>query len=213
MSEAETGTVKLAEMEEYIRQVQGVVSAKVVCANAEIQEIHILADGSRNPKQLVRDVETIILVKSGLNIDHRKISIVQFPDSFPGECRIKLNSTAFKRSGQQVTVTVELGLDDQVYAGQASGPNTGSNQLRLVARATLEAVEQYLGFRNFFVLEDIIKISLSGRQAVAVCVVMVFEMDEEALYGIAAVESSLLEAASKAVLAALNRRLSKFNRK
>lgn len=42
-----------------IRQVEGVVSCKVVLSDeGQIEEIHIMASTKRNPKQIVRDVET-----------------------------------------------------------------------------------------------------------------------------------------------------------
>ena len=42
-----------------------------------ILEVHVGALPGRNPKQIARDVESMIVAKLGMPIDHRKISVAQ----------------------------------------------------------------------------------------------------------------------------------------
>ena len=40
-------------------------------------EIHVLAEPGKPPKQVVRDVQSFAMLKLGLDIDHRIVSVVQ----------------------------------------------------------------------------------------------------------------------------------------
>ncbi len=212
MSEVLKGADQLEQLEELIRQVQGIISARIIAENEEIKEIHVLASNIRNPKQIVRDIETVALVRLGVTLDHRKVSIVQLQEDLECEGRIKLNSITFKRSGQQAELTVELALGEELFTGQAVGPSTAANQLRLAGKATAAALEKYLGIENLLVIEDISRLTLGGRQVVAAGVAIVSDRGEEAMFGIAAINGDIWEAAGKAVLAAVNRRLGKIGK-
>src|SRR5687767_85010 len=43
-------------------------------------EVHIVSSGEKSPKQLVRDIQTVSLANFGLDLDHRIVSVVQFPN-------------------------------------------------------------------------------------------------------------------------------------
>ena len=62
------------DIEQLVNQVQGVISSRVVQQGEEVVEIHVLTDTSRAPKQLVRDIESAILVKLGQQIDYKPVS-------------------------------------------------------------------------------------------------------------------------------------------
>ena len=64
-------------LEEVISKISGVISAKVIEEDGQPREIHVIADPSRNPKQIVRDIETVALASLGMKIDRRIISIAQ----------------------------------------------------------------------------------------------------------------------------------------
>ncbi|MFY9188640.1 MAG: hypothetical protein WAO22_05195, partial [bacterium] len=75
------GRDKRALVEEYeliLRQVRDVVSVRVVLDDTNsIQEIHVLTGRSRGPKQIVRDIESVLLAQFNTPIDHKKISVAQ----------------------------------------------------------------------------------------------------------------------------------------
>jgi hypothetical protein len=199
-------------LEELVRQVQGVIAVRIVSSDdGQLEEIHILADTSRSPKQIIRDIESFSMVQLGLKIDYRKISLVQVQDrDLPAEHRVKLSTISFSRTVHKTTVTVELTLEEKAFTGEAGGLNTTGNQLRLVAQATIKALENCLGIQEFFALEEVKQLALGGREVVTVAISAVGGSgNEEALVGIASVDSDCWVAASKAVLAAINRRLTR----
>ena len=56
-----TERIAVSEVEAVIRQLRDVIGARVVADNAGvIQEIHVLSQGEKSPKQLVRDVESAL---------------------------------------------------------------------------------------------------------------------------------------------------------
>ena len=64
--------------EDALRRLRGVSSAHIVLdVNNQIAEVHIIATGDRQPKQIVRDVETTVLATLHIKVDHRKISVAQ----------------------------------------------------------------------------------------------------------------------------------------
>ena len=70
----------VADIEGTLSRLRGVVSARLVRdERGEIQEVHVLADALRHPKQIGRDIESALFSEFGIRIDHRKISIAQTP--------------------------------------------------------------------------------------------------------------------------------------
>ena len=70
--------IEMDNFENQIVQLEGVISANIsLKENGEIDEIHVIADKSRNPKNIVRDIETLFHVNLNQEIDHKKISIAQ----------------------------------------------------------------------------------------------------------------------------------------
>lgn len=68
----------LTSAEALLSSLAGVVSARVVAkAGGEVEEIHLLTTSEVTPKQTVRNVESALLARFGLAVDHRKISVAQ----------------------------------------------------------------------------------------------------------------------------------------
>ena len=66
----------VVEIEGTLSRLRGILSARVVRdERGEIQEVHVLADEGRHPKQISRDIESALFSEFGIRIDHRKISI------------------------------------------------------------------------------------------------------------------------------------------
>lgn len=203
---------KLSEYEEIIRQIRDVISARIVTdTSGEITEIHVLAGSGRSPKQVVRDIESAFVAQFGISIDHRKISVAQMQDDEePGpvtEIRPKVVSVTVLSAGRTTETRVQLEIGGNLHEGVASGPNTANNKLRLISQATVAALEDYLKGTCNLVPEDITMITLAKRQAVASSVSLVTNIGEERLIGAAFVNHDEREAAVKATLAAVNRRM------
>jgi len=207
--------MSIQEMEKYLCQVRSVHSCKILQDDSgEIQEVHIISDTGRSPKQISRDIQSVFMTKFGVNLDHKKISIAQIKseDMEYADFRLKFKALECLIDDRRSEVKVILEKDDELYEGIVSGPNTAGNALRMPARATLHAVENFFGLEDSFILEDIKIISLSGRDTVVVAVASVLGDKEQMLSGSAVVEGDMKEAAVKAALSAVNRVICKFSR-
>jgi hypothetical protein len=69
-------------IERQLSQVRGVTGARILYDAAHtISEVHVVSNGQRKPKQIIRDIESIIFVQLGQRLDHRRISLAQMPAS------------------------------------------------------------------------------------------------------------------------------------
>lgn len=204
--------VSAADIESVIRSLIDVSSARVVNGkNGTIEEVHVLADSSRSPKQVVRDVESALMAQFGIELDHKKISVAQTRNGKEprfGENRLKFSDVSISLNGMQAEAVVRLEANGQTYKGQASGHSSSHNQLRLISTATLQAVQSWGGSDTALVLEDVnATINLSGQNIVVLFVNMITSRGEDLLSGSAVVKQDLWKAVVNATLNAVNRRL------
>lgn len=215
--ENSASSVTIAEIEQALSEVSEIKAARVVATpEGLIQEIHVLALPSKSPKQLVRDIESSIMARFGIPIDHRKISIAQLgADAAPVEpvaapqveVRARIISINTEVSGVHASSTVVLEIEGDTYTGESSGPASVTGRQRLVATATLNAVEQFMHGSFGFALEDVGILQL-GRERVAVsCFVLVTSLGEQAFAGSALVRQNEKDSIVRATLDAINRRL------
>ena len=207
----------VVDVESTIARLRGVSSARVVTdEHGHLTEIHVVSDESRHPKQLSRDIESVLLSELGLRIDHRIVSIAQMRGGRApiSEMRLKFIGIDYSldRNGARVRVTV--GMGDDTFAGMASaGTGPGLDQERLIAQATLEAVEEFLRASGFadggpmFELRDFARGETGGHSFIAVTVRLRNDRRDGDLLGSALVRDDPWRAAACAVLDALNRRL------
>lgn len=204
-----------AEMDAALLKIPGVRAARVVVDDEGApSEIHIVAGDEKGPKQLVRDVQTVALATLGMAIDHRIVSVVQFPDSeeigAAGEKRIAIDEIATETRGTTSKVRVVLSWGDTTSSGEATGFTSAEGLLRLAAQATLEAVRSLLADGAWLALENA-AVQRVGVRDVAVATITV-GVGGPALSGSAVVVGQHTEASVRAVLDALNRRLAPMER-
>ncbi len=204
------------EIEAVISQVKGVLSSQVVCEDNTIVEIHVLADHSRTPKQIVRDIESATLLRLGTTIEHKQVSVVQLGEAdkllFSSSSRLKLHKINCSTSCGEIAITVTVSMGEKMFAASVLGPNTKQYRLRLVAEATLNAVEQYLGIKGIFIATDVQKSGIAGEEIIIAIISLCLERGEEILPGAALNKSDVMEATARATLDAINRRLIAMNR-
>jgi len=210
--------VSVDEIENTLGQVAEIKAARIVASpEGVIQEVHVLALPTKSPKQLVRDIESTIMATFGIAIDHKKISIAQLgPEAMPAdddepkaqiEVRARIVSINANVTGVHSTVSVTLDIEGETHIGETSGPASSTGRQRLVALATLAAVEQYVHGTHSFALEDVSIIQL-GRERVAVsCVTLVSPLGEQSYAGSALVRQNEKDSIVRATLDAINRRL------
>src|SRR5579862_405769 len=220
-----TSYVSAEQIEDVIRQLKDVVSVRALLApSGSIEELHVLVNARRAPKQVTRDIESALIAHLGIPLDYKKISIAQAqprsplsgavaplavaPGSSPAQSRLRIADVSLLIHGTRAEATVHLQRDEQVFTGSASGHASSHNQLRLIATAAIRAVENKQGEDGTMVVEDVSgNVGLAGRNAVVVLVSVISDRGEEHLTGCALVRQDLWKAAVSATLDAVNRRM------
>lgn len=203
-----------------IRTLRDVQEASIQAQGDEVREIHVLTSSRRPAKQIVRDVQTLLLTRFNQTIDHRVVSVA-YTEPAGGRAaegvaeheaatrssadRIRFVSANVFVSGPRVQAQVELKWNGVARMGSASGLSTRGGADRLIAAATIAAVQEYL--------EDGLALSLKGlefvrmgRNPVAVAALeLLAHREEKTLVGCCTVGQDRDQAIALATLAALNR--------
>lgn len=216
----------LPEFEDELKRLPGIIAASVVTGpDAVPNEIHVLAEPGKPPKQVVRDVQSFAMLKLGLDIDHRIVSVVQIGgDEFPllidpeaqladaGDPdavvpRPSIGSIMIRTAGSEAEALVTVAATGgHVFEGRVVGPAAATHRSRLVAQATLAALGELLG--STANVESAQVVGAGTRQvALTVLSVTVPRLGEQLLTGSALVRGDESEAVARSVLDALNRRL------
>lgn len=208
--------VDIKEVDNYqglLKKIPGIINTRIIVGDdGKLTEIHVLSDLSRGPKQIVRDIQSALLVSYNLSVDHKIISVAQVEDNNFGirDFRLKIDSIQiFSRSGK-IEARVLLKKNDQIYEGTAVGGNSDKGRLRVVAEATQHAIHQFLKKDFLFVLTDVVRFSLAERRAIGVSILHFTKQGEEYLSGSAFIHNDENETVVKATLNAVNRRLTTY---
>jgi len=205
-----TNNFSIDEVENSLCQMDEVKAARVVLGpERSIAEIHVLATASKHPKQLSRDIESLLMAKHHLHVDHKKISIAQINDQGIDTATIRPKLVMVKHEifGRKAKVEVVLEYEGEEYAGSEQGPTSKSGNLRMVAMATLAALEKMIHSKHSLALEDITALNLGRDMAVIVSIAILSLRGDENLAGCALVKGDERETIVRAVLDAVNRRL------
>ena len=212
------------KIENDIRMLKGVVSANVVLSpeGIEIDEVHIVATSARQPKQIVRDVETLILSNHDIRVDHKKISIAQIGDvdlesaaqvkviiEGPGERleRIRFVSAISNTYGLRWEVNVELERAGIPSTAAANGAGSRQNKARLVAQATAEALNNYLGDKQAVAIDEVQIIEGVVHKTAVITLTHLTDRAEKVLVGSCLMDDDMPRAVVHATLDAINRAL------
>jgi hypothetical protein len=204
--------VNFRELEENLTRMESVDAARVVNQGSSITELHIIAAADKPAKQVVRDVQSLAMARFGVAIDHRVISVVQISphqvDLATG-ARAALMRVGESPNGTRTTIEVTLRFEDQEHVGIAKGPAVMSARHRLVGEATIDAIEQTFPTMPPIALDAISVTPVGNNEVVVAVVVSASHRGAEDLnVGSAVVVQDPDDATVKAVLNALNRRLS-----
>ena len=198
------------DVKDKIESLDGVISSKLTEENGDLEEVHVVADRSRQPKRLVRDIETIIQVTCDREIDHKKISIARL-DREKGEqkqkSRVELISAYQKNNEPTCCYRVRVG-EEVVEEEITSSPVEST--IRLAARGMAEILEKYDLINGQLRLENVFKTGI-GSDIVVVEISLFFEGHNmwggKKLLGSVYIENNPALAGAKATLKALNRLL------
>lgn len=210
--------VTVMEMEDLIRQLPAVEGCAVAINDwGSIEEIHVLTTAARGPKQIVRDVESALLARWGLRVDHKRISVAQLSEesqSQQGADRLTIAEYHVDLDTVQGMVTARVtlkipGSEGQGYTGEWKGRYVPSQHYHAPAWAAIEAVNQVPGVSSPFVVADLKTISVAETTVVVVAVSRYSPRQrEELLIGAASDRGEGQATSIRAVLDAVNRRIS-----
>lgn len=199
----------------------------------EIREIHVLTRSNRPPKQIVRDVQTVLLTSFNRSIDYRVVSVA-YVKGDPGTAeprpsvarastrteprpsetddfesasaeRIRFASVNLFVSGPRTQAQVELRWKGLSRMGSASGWSTRDGAYRLVAQATLAGVQEFLEGDVAFGIQEVDFAKMGRRRVALVALSLLAHRQEKTLVGSCTVEQDVQQAVVLATLAALNR--------
>jgi hypothetical protein len=139
----------IEEAEQTLRELNGVISARVVARpGGGVQEVHLLTPDDVPPKKTVRRVESAFLTNFGLKIDHRKVSVAQSRWPIGDKGKKAKSSASFLREPTSLAV----GRPTHMSTGPRQQLSFGGHQVefqssgRMHVRVFLEAGgRQYAG--------------------------------------------------------------------
>jgi hypothetical protein len=206
----------LAAIEKELCRLPAVNAARLVTDEiGRPKELHILASDEKSPKQIARDVQSVVMATFGMEVDHRIISVVQLdrghlePVVSPvGQARVSIGAISSEQRGMRNHARVTLQRADEESVGLAEGSIAESSRNRAVAQATLEALRTLVPAAESADVETAACVHLGTREVAVATLVFVVPPHEEIVSGSAVVRGgNEPEALARAVLDATNRRL------
>lgn len=209
-----------------LREVEGVA---VMAEGDRIREIHVETSSTRRPNLLVRDIQTLLLTRFHRSIDRRIVSVVSVaprppreeplrhdvawevepvrePDEAPpAEERIRFGSVNLYVAGARAQAQVELRWKGIPRMGSASGWSTRDGAHRLIAAATVNAVQEFLDEDVALGVAEVELVPMGRRSVAVVALTLLAHRQEKLLAGSCGVEQDVQQAVVLATLAALNR--------
>lgn len=203
---------KLSKLEDEIGKIQGVTGVRIV-GEAAPSEIHVVATLERPPKQIVRDVQSLSTTSLGEAIDHRIVSVVQLEDDpQPEESvqRIILDQviTVSRQSDGWVRVMLQL-PGDQTAEGTVRVGTSRTERAQGAVAAVIKALQPRLdaiGAR--LMLNNLVVLNESHPPSIQLKADLHTPANHSVLIGGAVIEDDIATAAARALLQALNRKLS-----
>lgn len=205
------GSVDWTLLSHYIGQLQGVLYTSLVPDEAGVvTELHVLADRSRSPKQIVRDIQSVAMARFDLAIDHKVVSVAQIQGEdrpCAETCRLAVESFSITRCPDGLQAQVTLRQGEQFFCGKAEALSSARERDAVLARATLDALTGYLGGAKRLSLVEVRTAALADGEVVLVCLAVTGAQGQDLLVGAAFVWEDPQMAVIRATLSAVNRRL------
>ena len=197
---------------EFIAKLPGVINANVVLCGGDIEEIHVLADMSRSPKQIVRDIQSLLMAQYQKEIDHRVISVAQIESELSPtvkqNARFMIESVTVAKRRDQAEAEVSLSLNEKIFTGKQTSLKDNYDGLRGIAQATLNAIAAADECQNKYKVLDVRFTEIAEERMAIVCVSL--SMQNDAVCRFSGTAFSMGDdqlAVVKATLSALNRKI------
>ena len=212
------------DAENGIRGLPDVEDAKILVEGGEIREVHVISGARKPAKLIVKDVVGLIWTRFNRRIDHRIVGVVRvrsradvtaktepvpvLEETSPvleDASRIRFGSVNLYLDGARAQAQVELRWKGVLRMGSASGWCSREGAHRLVAAATLAALQEFLDDDVALGVEGVEVVRLGGHEVVVVGLALLTHRQEKLLAGCCTVGRDLPQAVVLASLSALNR--------
>jgi hypothetical protein len=207
------------DVERTLCRIPEVTRARVVSdAHDAVLEVHIVAISGKHPKQIVRDVQSVAMASFGVRVDRHVVSVVQLDEDAdsageqtqpPAESRERIRLAGMTLQSQQGTSSVSVVLERAGQEATGSCNRTAAGLHRLAAEAAMDALGcLHPGLAGELDAVDVRHVGT--RRVAVVSVAQRLAHGDELLVGTAGVRAAgEADAVARAVLDALNRRLSR----
>ena len=199
--------VSADKLEVAIRQLPRIHAARVLISEDDtVDKVHVMASPESSPKKVIRDIETLLMLKFGLKVDYRRISLVKArPEDIKPFTRPRLRLMAVeKREDADVRrVVVSLELGDLSHLGAAEGP-PDTEMLALAAKATIDALSPMISEATleFYMAQAV---PIEEETVIFVALKATYDRGTEKLLGSSFLQTDEVTAAARATLHAVNR--------
>lgn len=210
----EQASLDLPALERLITQVRGVQAVRIVAPQGEqIDEVHVVGTPRRSAKSIVRDIESILYVRGGIRLDHRKVSLVQIDEVVANVAtpRVRIHEVRQSTSEESTSVTVVLSLRDLHVPGVGSSrPQQPADLPLLAAYATIHALNVLLGTQSQIHLERLQRQPFGSVEVYLAQLTRDYDGNLETLLGISVLRDDELLSVVRAVLDAANRAIERI---
>ena len=212
------------DAENGIRGLADVEDAKILVEDGEVREVHVISGSGRPAKLIVKDVVGLIWTRYNRRIDHRIVGVVRVRAQGNGApkleavpvldepapvledaSRIRFGSVNLYLDGARAQAQVELRWKGVLRMGSASDWCSREGSHRLVAAATLAALQEFLDDDIALGVEGVHVIQMGGHEVAIVGLALLTHRQEKLLTGCCTVGRDLPQAVVLASLSALNR--------
>lgn len=199
------------QVETAIRNLSGVLAARLVSGfERPVDELHVVATPERNPKQLVRDIQSLLFARFNISIDHRVVSIVAFeapPEGFgPGD-RVEITHVSATQQGLELLAGVHVTDGETIHEGSASGPASAAGRRRAIARSALDAAGSLLSPTESVEIEGVTVAPILGHEVAITLVHFYGPRGSRTVSGTSIVQGDENLAVARSVLDAVNRQI------
>jgi len=207
---------QMPQLQQAVRDLEGIVRASVRWPDPlGPAELHLEFDADADRAAVTREVLAVLQDVGGVDLDTLEVvspaaEPAKRPAAPPSVARPVFSDIRVDRQGLDASVEVTLRSEGVTTTGRAEGLATAQATLRTAALATLDALRAIVGEDARLSLEwvEVLEAAGPGRpQIVQTAVGHLSQRGEEVFVGSALGRWNLQEAAVRAVLDALNRRL------
>ncbi|MDA8144600.1 MAG: hypothetical protein M0Z27_00870 [Thermaerobacter sp.] len=185
-----------------LRETFGFLAARVALdERGEVAGVYVVDRGGDDPAAVITAVRDFLREHCDREVAPSTVSLTQLGEEERGRLRLDLVAVRRDRGGSSVKVAMSF------HGLVARGSGTGEDLAQAGAAAALEGLNRCLG-SDLFALRDVGLATVGGHGVVLAALAAV--QDGALLIGASWRQEDLAEAAARAVLAAVNRRLATY---